>query len=310
MKAGVDKHAARFAESMIKAIEKGTASWQKPWKGHASEYPSNFKTNRFYNGSNLLLLLAVAAERDYPTPRWGGFGQIRKAGGHVRKGEPGTPILIVKPLRGRAKEVTDNQGEAEDERGGRGMYITMQHVWNVAQADGLSAEEPPDSTPIWDPVAAVEQVAADARIEILEQGSRACYSPTSDRITMPVRGAFEAGDAFYHTLLHELGHATAHPSRLDRPEFETMGRQGGTVAYALEELRAEMSAMMAGARLRIGHSPRHGQAYVAHWLKAAGDDPNCIRAAARDAQAMAAWLLRNHAESASDDRTPALPVAA
>ena len=310
MKPGVDKHASRFAEAMIKAIENGTAPWQKPWKGSASEYPSNFTTERFYNGSNLLLLLAVGAEQGYATPRWGGFGQIRRAGGQVRKGELGTPILIVKPRRGKVEEVTDARGDVTEERSGGGMYITMQHVWNVAQADGLDAEEPAETTPEWDPVAAVEQVAADAHIEILEHGGRACYDPKSDRITMPLRGAFEAGDAFYHTLLHELGHATAHPSRLARPEFETMGHHRGKVAYALEELRAEMSAMMAGARLRIGHSPRHGQAYVAHWLKAAGDDPNCIRTAARDAQAMAGWLLRNHAESAAEGRTPALATAA
>jgi len=43
-------------------------------------------------------------------------------------------------------------------------------------------------------------------------------------------------------------------------------------AYAREELRAEIAAMMTGERLGVGHEPRHGTAYVASWIKTIWND--------------------------------------
>ena len=312
MNGAVEKHAALFADAMIKAIEKGTAPWQQPWKRGQDGYPANFKTRRYYSGSNLLLLLAIGIDRGYRSTHWGGFQQIRAAGGQVRKGETGTPILIVREST-RKREGAENVGQMEDEKRNRSIYVTAQHVWNVDQADGVGNEQQEETQEktAWTTQEAVEAVAADAHIRIIEGANdEAFYKPSTDMINMPPRGAFEQGDGFYHVLLHELGHATAHPSRLDRPEYKTMVSGHGTLIYALEELRAEMSAMMSGARLQVGHSPRHGEAYVANWLSAAGNDPNCIRTAARDAQAMSNWLLRNHAASRQAAPPTALQKAA
>ncbi len=308
MSNAVEKHASMFAEAMIKAIRNGTAPWQKPWKGGGDWRPKNFATRRPYSGGNLLFLLAIAAERGYARPLWGGFHQIRAAGGHVRKGETGTPILIVKAGRKKTVETVDERGRTIEEQAPGRMFFTSQHVWNVAQADGLDLAADAPAPPAWDPIEATEKVAADAHVEIVEgHGPRAYYNTAADHIHLPARSAFESREAFYHTMLHELGHATAHPSRLDQPERHAIGPTD-TAAYALEELRAEMAAMMTGARLEIGHSPRHGQSYVASWLKAAGDDPCCIRTAAKDAQAISGWLLRNHAESL--ETAPAASLAA
>ena len=46
-----------------------------------------------------------------------------------------------------------------------------------------------------------------------------------------------------HTALHELGHATGHPGRLNRPTLKEHGGFGSE-DYAREELRAEIAAMM------------------------------------------------------------------
>ena len=97
MKERAERHAEAFAEAMIEAIRKGTAPWQRPWKAGAEPWPRNFSTGRPYHGTNLMLLMATGIDRGYADARWGGFGQIRRAGGHVRKGERGTPVLIVRP---------------------------------------------------------------------------------------------------------------------------------------------------------------------------------------------------------------------
>ncbi len=77
-------------------------------------------------------------------------------------------------------------------------------------------------------------------------------------------------------LLHEIGHATGHRTRLDR----SLGHSFGSPGYAKEELRAEISAAMNARVLGIAFDPeRVGQAergdsignaasYLASWLGA------------------------------------------
>ena len=121
-------------------------------------------------------------------------------------------------------------------------------------------------------------------------GDRAYYSFKDDRVVLPDRSQFDSQSAYTHTALHELGHATGHPDRLNRP---TLVKHGGfgSEAYAREELRAEIGAMMTGERLGVGHEPRHGTAYVSSWIKALENDPREIRAAAVDAQRISDWLI-------------------
>ena len=70
----------------------------------------------------------------------------------------------------------------------------------------------------------------------------------------------------------------------------------GTDTDAREELRAEISAIMNGEQLGVGHEPRHGTAYVSSWIKALENDPREIRAAAVDAQRISDWLISRERE--------------
>ena len=121
-------------------------------------------------------------------------------------------------------------------------------------------------------------------------------------MVLPDRSQFESQSAYTHTALHELGHATGHPDRLDRPTLVNHGGLGSEV-YAREELRAEIAAMMTGEQLGVGHEPRHNTAYVSSWIKALENDPREIRAAAVDAQRISDWLMaRERSRSQSDDK--------
>ncbi len=53
------------------------------------------------------------------------------------------------------------------------------------------------------------------------------------------RSQFDSQLAYTHTVLHELGHATGHPSRLNRP---TLVEHGGFGSDAREELCVETAA--------------------------------------------------------------------
>ena len=121
-------------------------------------------------------------------------------------------------------------------------------------------------------------------------------------MVLPDRSQFESQSAYTHTALHELGHATGYPDRLNRP---TLVKHGGfgSEDYVREELRAEIAAMMTGEQLGVGHEPRHGTAYVSSWIKALENDPKEIRAAAVDAQRISDWLLaRERGRSQVEDR--------
>ena len=61
--------------------------------------------------------------------------------------------------------------------------------------------------------------------------------------------------------------------------------------YAREELRAEISSMMTGDRLRLAHDPSRHAAHVSHWTQALKDDPREICRASQDAQVMSDYLL-------------------
>ena len=72
---------------------------------------------------------------------------------------------------------------------------------------------------------------------------------------------------------------------------EGMSEGFGSPAYAKEELRAEISAMMTGERVGVGHDPSRGAAYVEGWVAALEEDPREIRRAAADAQKISDFVL-------------------
>ena len=115
-------------------------------------------------------------------------------------------------------------------------------------------------------------------------GDRAFYSLNNDEITLPERMQFPSANHYYQTALHELGHSTGHPERMNRATLtQGMADGFGSPAYAKEELRAEISAMMTGERVGVGHDPSRGAAYVEAWVAALKEDPREIRRAAADA---------------------------
>jgi antirestriction protein ArdC len=128
-------------------------------------------------------------------------------------------------------------------------------------------------------------IVENARLcPITNGGLIAAYSLSRDRIEMPKISAFKTPAAYYHTLFHEMTHATRHPSRLNRNE-----------RYAAEELIAEIGAAflanMAGILSDVEFE--NTAAYIAGWLKALKDDRKLIVHAASAAQKAADFILES-----------------
>ncbi|CCG42482.1 zincin-like metallopeptidase domain-containing protein [Magnetospirillum molischianum] len=278
-----------IAGEIIRRIEDGTAPWQKPWKaGEIGAAPFNPVSNKPYRGINDLWL-SMMGRAD---PRWMTYRQALEIGAQVRKGERSTTVEYWQWSTREALIDTDGK-PVLGEDGKPKMVETkldrprvfLAKVFNADQIDGLAPWGSP--APSFDPVAQAESLIDGAGIPVHhDQANRAFYTPGRDEIHLPPRGAFVGQEAYYATLLHELGHATGHPSRLVR-NFGPFGSE----LYAREELRAEIASTMLARDLGISHDPANHAAYVESWLKALRDDKNEIFRAARDAETIKTWVM-------------------
>ena len=287
-----DDQVREFADEIIEQMKKGTAPWQIPWQPGENRLPENFSTHAKYQGGNTLQLMVKREQRSYGDHRWGTYNQIKQEGGKVRKGERGTTILVYrapKPRDAKDSPSTDRPaGKGEEqtrERTGRPMWKRYS-VFNVEQADGLKLpDRKADEIPQWKAQENVEQVIAASGVKIREvPGNKAAYNLARDDIVLPERTQFKDAASFYQTALHEVGHSTGHKDRMNRESLHEGCKDGfGSPAYAREELRAEISAMMSSDRLGVAYEPQHGTAYVASWIKSLENDPKEIYRAAADA---------------------------
>ena len=121
---------AEVSTRIVAELERGAAPWIKPWSATAGmNTPCNAVTNRPYSGCNVVLLW-MAANAGYRTPRYLTFKQALDLGGNVRKGEHGTKVYFVKQL-----QVADRNGEEGETR-----IVPMMReytVFNVDQCEGL-----------------------------------------------------------------------------------------------------------------------------------------------------------------------------
>ena len=93
----------------------------------------------------------------------------------------------------------------------------------------------------------------------------------------------------------------ATPDRLGRETLQQGTKDGfGSEAYAREELRAEISAMMTGDRLGTGHDPSRGAAYVSSWVEVLDKNPQEIVNASAEAQRISNYLIGRTRERQQD----------
>ena len=277
-------------ERLIGMLESGTAPWQKPWDAGiaAMNRPHNFN-GRPYHGVNALMLWCTAIDKGYEDPRWLTFKQVNKLGGHVNKGE-----------KAQIVEYWQWEKEVENPETGEKEKVPLEHpkvyraaVFNADQCTGLPKLR--RQAQKWSPVERAENIIAANGVPVTHNtDGSAFYSPGGDFICLPPRESFATVDAYYSTLLHEVGHSTGHPTRLNR-EF---GGQFGSEGYAREELRAELASTFLCGELGIattGSDEQHA-AYVKSWVSALKNDYNEIFRAAADAEKICNYLYEREKE--------------
>ena len=294
--------------AIIQQLKEGTAPWQKPWEAGERFMPFNPTTGNEYRGMNAVWLMSQAQIRGFTDARWMTYRQSQEQDAQVRKGEKGTPIQYWKwqglePAKdANGKPVRDQNGEVVRQmvRYERPRVMGAM-VFNAEQIDGLLPAALRPVLPEWERHERAEKMMANSGVPFCHiGGDRAFYRLAEDLVTMPERSQFATGDRYYATALHELGHATGHPSRLARDLAYPFGSEG----YAREELRAEIGSLMLGEQIGIGHDPSQHVAYVASWIKALEHDPREIFRAAADAEKITKLILSyEQAQEQNVDRT-------
>src|SRR5438477_10083718 len=267
---------------IIAELERRAAPWVKPWSATPGQnVPQNAVTNRPYSGCNVILLW-LARNRGWATPRFLTFKQALEAGGHVRKGEHGTKVYFVKQL-----QVKGSEG---DEMESRLVPMMREYtVFNVNQCDGL-----PDSIQAGKPMRVRNYETRDALADdflrstgadIREGQGEAYYVPSQDFISIPAFQAFKGADHFYNTAFHELTHWSGHKSRLDRD----LKIRFGARSYAAEELVAELGAAFLSAESGFDGDVRN-VGYIATWIELLKADKRAFVAACSKASKAADYL--------------------
>src|SRR4029450_5527495 len=114
-----------ITDRILTLLEQGTVPWHRPWDS-ALGLPRNLFSQRAYRGINVWLLTAMGL----PSPFWATFRQVTAAGGRVRKGAHGVPVVFWKAYEGPADPET---GTAEK------RFVLRQYtVFNAAQLDGVA----------------------------------------------------------------------------------------------------------------------------------------------------------------------------
>ena len=280
---------AMVTDKIINLLENGVVPWRRPWT--SAGMPRNLVSKKPYRGVNVFLLSASK----YISPFWLTMRQANELGGHIRKGEESTAVVFWK-IEDAKRGTDDLDTEKSSEKNRRRFLLRFYRVWNLEQCELPQAvldKLPKMETHEHDPIEAAERIIAAMPNppEIQHAGSKAFYSPITDRITLPPRELFASAEEYYATALHETVHSSGSQKRLAR-EGICEAAPFGSAVYSKEELCAEMGAAFLCAEARISAAVIENQAaYVAGWLKKLRDDRKLLIHAAAQAQRAADFIL-------------------
>lgn len=283
---------SKITEEIIAAIAAGASTFEMPWhrRGSSLGRPVNAVSKMPYRGVNVLALWVAARKKGYASGVWATYRQWAKLGAQVQQGQTGTVIVFFKEVERTSRD--NEEGEASETR----LVARASWVFNTDQVTGWKAPEPELMTEV-ETMNRAEELIEASGAQIEWESDRACYHPIEDFIEMPDREQFiatstsNATETYYATLLHELTHWTAHPSRLNRD----LANRFGDNSYAMEELVAELGAAFLCADLGITNTPRPDHAaYVNNWLSVLRDDSRAIFTAAAKAHAAVDHLSALH----------------
>lgn len=295
-----------LVDAVIRNLESGAGVWRQGWQNTGA--PISAITGKRYRGVNNIFLTLAAMECGYGDNRWATFNQMQDKGWSFKTNEEGKSLgkgagvaIEFFELRDREtkkpfdRSVLDGMDAAEREEYMKENVYPLRKYYRVFNGDvieGIPARELHIAAPE-EKIERVEQLFkywSENEAQIRYGGEEAYYSPTFDRIQLPDREKFNNENEHYSAGLHEMGHSTGHPKRLNR---DLSGRFGSP-EYAVEELRAEIASMFLMQEMGVAASEseiENNSAYIEHWLKGIKENPDVLFTAIADADRITNYII-------------------
>lgn len=270
-------------ERIIAELEKGVIPWEKPWTGVKSG-AYNRVSKRPYSLLNQMLLKHTG---EYAT-----YKQWQDLGGQVKKGEKSEIVVFWKIFE--AEETNKDTGEKETKKIPLLRYYNVFHISQVEGVEPLAPEQLNDEV---EPIEEADKIITDyitrEHIEFTEcRSNEAYYSPSSDRVVVPMKEQYKVINEYYSTTFHELTHSTGHKNRLNRLETGAVAAFGSET-YSKEELVAEIgsASLMNLLGIETVKTFRNSAAYIQSWLQVLRNDNKFIVSASSKAEKAVNYIL-------------------
>jgi antirestriction protein ArdC len=271
-----------ITDRFIEQLKRETVPWQKPWLS-----VQNIVSRKPYRGINALLLGLT----NYRSPFWLTFKQALDLGGHVKKAEKSTPVIYYKLFE--KQDEAGNVVVREDGNPYRIPFVRWSNVFNLDQTKGITPPAIAATQSVTQPHEKAAAIVENSKLcPIHHAGFAAYYSEKDDVIRIPVPSTFYSQESYYHTLYHEMTHATGHGSWLNRQGIAQRVKFGSE-RYSKEEMIAELGAAFLSNEAGILDQVRfeNSAAYVASWVEKFQNAPRMIVSAASQAQQSADLVL-------------------
>ena len=284
-------------DRIINLMQQGIIPWRKPWHYGAiddgQEMAISYTSRRAYSLLNQWLL---GEPGEYLT-----FNQIKERKGRVKKGAKARMVVFFKQQS--YKETDPATGE---EKIKTFPLLKWYNVFHIKDTEGIASKIPaapetaqPESPKGPEAIDAAEAVITaylareiGLRFQNDKPSGSAFYSPSEDKVVVPMLGQYDIAAEYYSTTFHELTHSTLKASRCNR-EGENTRAFFGNADYSREELVAEMGAAMLVSHSGIDNSSafRNSVAYIQNWMQALKNDPKMIVWAASRAEKAARYII-------------------
>lgn len=278
--------------------------WVKPWEVSSTPHV-NLVTGKPYRGYNVLALSISRDLNGFSSTTWLTMKQVRERKGKVIKGSKSTAIVYFRMLEVDAPTADDPNRKRTI------PMLKYSNVFNVEQCEGIKdtrAPKPVKLTKIQKIKACEDLVANYEDCPPIEHGGDSAYfSPSIDKIRMPLKKQFHSKEEYYSTLFHELVHSTGHKKRLDRlePNFNF-----GDHSYSREELVAEIGASFLRHLSGVDDKrvDENSASYLKSWWKKLEKNPDDLRWASAKAQKAVDYMTGAEAPVYEDSKKEVVNV--
>lgn len=279
-------------DRIIEKMKGGIIPWHRPWNlaGNAEDCAISYTSRRPYSLLNQFLLGEAG---EYLT-----FKQIQDAGGSIRRGEKSKFVVFYTMVKlTKDGQRTENDDEADKEY----PVLRYYNVWHIRQTEGIASKVAADAaTPCPDPVNAADNAIlaylmreTTLKFQNDKPSNEAYYSPSLDKVVVPMMSQYKRASEYYSTTFHELVHSTMTESRCNRMG-ENKNNHFGSSDYSREELVAEIGSAMLCSNFGLGEDVKtfnNSVAYLQGWICALANDPRMIVWAAGRAEKAARYIL-------------------